>query len=110
MESEKVALQEGAGRLSKLKEKGLICVRVYFNLEDASSVVQAAEDLKFRRVGLPLKKQKEHGFPNDWEGNTDGMSRTLKESFRFWKENRAEHERLRKKEELQAQLAKLEKC
>lgn len=62
----------------KIKQKGLFRVSVYFNEREISALARQAENLQFRRVGLPIKKLKAGGFADEWEANTDGISKTLK--------------------------------
>ena len=68
----------------KNKNKGLYRVSVYFNEDDLSSIVKDAEKLGFRRVGIPIKIQKPHGFADEWLANTDGVSRVLKHCHMYW--------------------------
>lgn len=62
----------------KSKKKGLSLVKVWLGEEDFKAMAQLAEKLGFRKVGLPLKTQKPHGFADEWRANTDGISQTYK--------------------------------
>ena len=43
-----------------------------------------AEQLGYRRMGLPLETLKPHGFSGETFSNTDGISRALKDCFDFY--------------------------
>lgn len=86
-----------------------IRVKVYFNPARFKDLADDATAAGFRRGGLRLFVQKPHGFSNEVNANTDGMSRFLKECWKFWKEHREEYARLKKKEELARQLEALDK-
>lgn len=62
----------------KTKQKGLFLVKVWLGEEDFKAMAQLAEKLGFRKVGLPLKTQKPHGFADEWRANTNGISQTYK--------------------------------
>ena len=96
----------------KLKKKGLYRVGVYLNETELTSMAAEAEKLKFRRVGIPIKKQKEHGFADEWLANTDGVSRYLKYCHDYYLKTEAERlEKLatiaRKEQELAAEKLKI---
>lgn len=74
----------------KNKEKGLFRVAVYFNEADLTTLVKEAERLRFRRVGIPVKILKPHGFADEWLANTDGIAKTLKYYAAYYKEHEAE--------------------
>jgi hypothetical protein len=84
-------------------------VRVYYNPTKLQAVVEHAEKMAFRRVGLPITTQRAHGFAGEVEVNAPGIAPYLKfcEEW-FWK-HREEYERLQRKEELQKQLEQLDK-
>lgn len=96
----------------KNKEKGLFRVAVYFNESDLQTLVKDAEELGFRRVGIPIKTQKPHGFAHEWLANTDGVSKVLKfahKEYRNSKPKRLEEQaealrRLKEAEELARQV------
>lgn len=90
----------------KLKKKGLTRVAVYLNKEDCTSMAQVAEKLGFRTVGIPIQKQKEHGFADEWEGNTDGIAPMLKFCFEYYRKE--EPRRLARLAEIGKQIATLE--
>ncbi|MBU0592043.1 hypothetical protein KKF81_00230 [Candidatus Micrarchaeota archaeon] len=72
----------------KNKEKGLFRIAVYFNETDLLAIAKDAEELGFRRVGIPIKTQKPHGFANEWLANTDGISKMLKFAYKEYKKNK----------------------
>lgn len=74
----------------KIKKKGICRVAVYFSKAELASVAADAEKANFRRVGIPISKQKEHGFGDEWLANTDGISRFLKYTLRYWREHETE--------------------
>ena len=74
----------------KIKKKGIYRVSVYFNEQELTSLAAEAEKAKFRRVGIPIRKQKEHGFGDEWQANTDGISRFLKYTLAYWRDHEKE--------------------
>lgn len=88
------------------KNKGLVRVSVYLNEQELVTAAKDSERAGFRRVGIPLKKQKPHGLADEWLANTDGISRLFKMSWEYWR--KAEPERLRalaeEEEKIQAAL------
>ncbi len=86
------------GEAIKKRYKGAK-VRVYFSDKNYAEVVKDAEKAGKRRVGLVLWKQKEHGFANQREANTDGLAKFLKFCYGYWKDHEAD--RLRQLAELQ---------
>jgi hypothetical protein len=71
----------------KIKQKDLFRVSVYLNENDFVAMASESTKLKLRRVGIPNKTQKEHGFADEWCGNTDGISRYLKYCHKYYIEN-----------------------
>lgn len=92
--------------VGKLKEKGLVRVSVYLNEQELTAMAQEAEKRGLRRVGLPLRKQKEHGFSHEWEANTDGLSVLLKWCYDYYR--REEPKRLKRLAEISQEIARLE--
>ncbi len=64
--------------MGKLADKGLVRVSIYFNEAELAEVGKEAEQAGLRRVGLPVFKQKEHGFEHEKQANTDGIGLYLK--------------------------------
>lgn len=62
-------------------------VAVYLNKDELTAMAKEAEQLGFRRVGLPIETQKPHGFSNEKNANTDGVSRLLKYCHDYWQNN-----------------------
>lgn len=72
------------------------------NDKELTSIAFQAEKLKFRRVGIPIKTQKPHGFAEEWVANTDGISKYLKFTHEYYVSNEA------KRAEERAELLKQE--
>jgi len=73
------------------KQKGKkICVKCYFNPTNFQAVAADAERAGKRRGGLLLFTQKPHGFANETQANTDGISRFLKHTWQYWREHETE--------------------
>jgi hypothetical protein len=89
----------------KLKNKGLYRVSIYFNEADLTRIVKDAEKAGFRRVGIPIKRQKPHGLADEWLANTDGIGRLLKNCYDYWK--KAEPQRLKELAETERQMQEL---
>jgi hypothetical protein len=62
----------------KIKKKGLFPVRVYLQEAGLAAMITLAEKLGFRKVGIPIKTQKPHGFADEWRVNADGVGRAFK--------------------------------
>jgi hypothetical protein len=84
-------------------------VSVYFNLAELESIASDAANAGFRRQGLPVLVKRPHGFIDEVNVNSDGISRFLKSCWKFQKENSAEFTRLQTKEKLLKELAALDK-
>ena len=96
----------------KIKSKGIFRVSCYFNEQQIISMVEDSEKLKFRRVGIPIKKQKPNGFSGEWFANTDGISKLLKYCYKYYKENESERVaklaiKLKEKENAEIEIRKL---
>jgi hypothetical protein len=94
------------------KKKGLFVIKVWLNEDQITSMTKEAEKLNFRRVGLPIKTQKPHGFADEWVANTDGISRYLKFCHTYFKKHEAERleriaEVLKKEQEVAQEKKKL---
>lgn len=98
----------------KIKNKGIFRVSVYFNEVDLTAIAKDAEKAQFRRMGIPIKRQKPHGMADEWLANTDGIGQFLKMCYDYWSKNEparleaiAENER--KMQELAAKTEALKK-
>ena len=108
MGSEVVAPKSSISSPTPKKKKQLWRIRLYFNESDLTTIASDAEGAGFRRVGLPPLTLKPHGFAHERVGNTDGIARYLRSCWRFVKANQADYERLKRKEQLQAELERLD--
>jgi hypothetical protein len=61
-----------------MDKKQKIRVRVYFNQDSFKAIALEAEKAGFRRGGLQIFNQREHGFAGQVDANTDGISKYLK--------------------------------
>ena len=73
----------------KNKQKGLFLIKVWLGEPDFSRMAALAEKLGFRRVGLPLKTIKPHGFSDEWRANTNGISQTFKHLADYYEQTEA---------------------
>jgi hypothetical protein len=74
----------------KIKQKGLFRVSAYFNETEIQTLATEAEKLGYRRVGIPLKKQKPNGFSGEWVANTDGIAPMLKFFAEYYRRTEAQ--------------------
>ncbi len=91
--------------VGKIKQKGLFPVRVYLTEGEITPMVKEAEKAGFRRVGIPIKRQKPHGLASEWLANADGVGPFLKACFTYYCAHEAE--RLKEAAEIAAQKREL---
>jgi hypothetical protein len=64
---------------------GDFIVKVYLNdAREREEIIKMAEDLGFRRRGLPEYTRKAHGFEGEHIANTDGISTFLKHAAKSY--------------------------
>jgi hypothetical protein len=96
----------------KCKKKNLFLVKVWLGKAEFTDMAQLAVKMGFRRVGLPITTQKANGFADEWQANTDGISKTYKKLYKYWQETEASRlvetaEAMRVKQEAEAKLKAL---
>lgn len=69
--------------------KDKICVKVYFNPITFAEIVKEAEASGKRRRGLQLYTQKKNGMAGEVLANTDGISKHLKFTADYYKNDKA---------------------
>ena len=74
----------------KIKKKNIIRIAVYLNETEMTIMAREAEKLKFRRLGIPIKKHPTKELSEDWVANGDGISRYLKYCHNYYIEHEAE--------------------
>jgi hypothetical protein len=67
-----------------------IPVPVYFNPTTFAEISEDAKKAGKRPVMILDKRQKEHGFANEFVWNIKGIGGFLKECWKYWKRNEAE--------------------
>jgi len=95
-----------------MQKKNLVCVKVYFDLAEFAEVAEEAQRAGIRARGLKLRVLKPHGFAGEDKANTKSISKFLKHTLAYWKDQEkeralkiAEHEL--KVKELEREAAKL---